>query len=164
MFWQIVQPAEPFSPLFCKTTHWNAEWFLFLVFLNLEIKSTSLWFKHIDYMFFLLYAKPSNIWRLLIALANCWIKLARFSLHSSCYMLGTLTNVQYFFRVSCQCDIQLRILPGWYHYIWYTRSSLALYARWDRYIYLYIVYSIYMLKYWSNFRCNISVNWGFFCN
>ena len=68
---------------------------------------------------------------MLIALANYWIKLARFSLHSSCYMLGTLTNVQYFFRVSCQCDIQLRILPGWYRYIWYTLSSLALYARWE---------------------------------
>lgn len=66
----IVQPAEPLNSLLFKTTLCNIEWFLFLVFLTHEVKSTFFWFRHVNSVFFLLYSEPSNICKLLIVLAN----------------------------------------------------------------------------------------------
>ena len=54
-----------------------------------------------------------------------------------------------FLRVSSQCDIPLRILPGWYGYIQYTLSSLdctlgetGIYICVCIYIYIIFVYCV----------------------
>lgn len=96
--WAIQFAVVYDNPLHC----WMV---LFLVFLHLEMKSTFLWLKHIDWVFFLLYCKSSNI--------------GRFLFISLCGMLNTLINVLYFFSVSSQCTIQSKIVLGWYGYMVY---------------------------------------------